>query len=59
MVGLAIVLVVLIGSVLGSLLPILLRRTGIDPAYASSPLVACLMDILGVTIYFGLASLVL
>lgn len=51
--------VVLWGTVAGSLLPLLLRRAGADPATASSPMVATIMDASGTLIYLGLAILIL
>ncbi len=51
--------VVLWGTLLGSLLPLLLKRLGFDPATASSPMVATLMDASGTLIYLGVAILVL
>lgn len=47
--------VVLWGTIVGSLLPLLLRRLKLDPATASSPLVATLMDASGTLIYLGVA----
>ncbi|MGE0711031.1 MAG: magnesium transporter [Planctomycetota bacterium] len=47
------------GSLLGSLLPMFLARNGIDPAITSSPLVAGLVDIVGIVIYFSIARFVL
>jgi magnesium transporter len=41
------------------MLPLLLRRGGFDPATASSPMVATLMDASGTLIYLGVAILVL
>ncbi len=58
-VGLAIFAVVMWGTLLGSLLPLLLKRLRFDPATASSPLVATLMDASGTLIYLGVAILVL
>jgi magnesium transporter len=58
-VGTAVVGIVIWGTLIGSLLPILLQRIGLDPATSSSPLVATLMDISGLTIYFVLALLFL
>lgn len=55
----ALVGVVLWGSVTGSMLPFLLRRLGLDPATASAPFVATLVDVTGLIIYFTVASLVL
>ena len=51
--------VVTFGTVVGSMLPFLLRRAGLDPASASAPFVATLVDVMGIVIYFTLASLVL
>ena len=53
------VAIVTAGCILGSLLPILLDRAGIDPAITSSPLVAGLVDILGIVFYFLIARLFL
>lgn len=51
--------VVLFGSLTGSMLPFILRRLGLDPASASAPLVATLVDVTGLVIYFQLAHLLL
>jgi magnesium transporter len=51
----AVFFVVIWGILLGSLLPLLLRRLKLDPASASSPMVATLMDASGTLIYFGMA----
>ena len=51
--------VVLFGSVVGSMLPFLLRKCGFDPATSSAPFVATLVDVSGLVIYFVVASLVL
>lgn len=51
--------VVLFGSVIGSMLPFILRRFGFDPATASAPFVATLVDVTGIVIYFTAASLIL
>ncbi len=51
--------VVLWGSLVGSMLPFALRRLGFDPASASAPFVATLVDVTGLVIYFGVASVVL
>ncbi|WP_428265570.1 magnesium transporter [Haliangium sp.] len=58
-VGTAVVGIVIWGTLIGSLLPILLARLGMDPATSSSPLVTTLMDISGLTIYFLIALVVL
>jgi magnesium transporter len=58
-VGLSVLGVVTFGTLCGSMLPFLLRRLGLDPAAASAPFVATLVDVTGVTIYFTVAHLVL
>ena len=58
-VGLALVGIVLWGSLAGSMLPFLLRWIGIDPATSSAPFVATLVDVSGLIIYFSVAGLVL
>ncbi|MGM0404190.1 MAG: magnesium transporter [Thermodesulfobacteriota bacterium] len=55
-VALAMVCVVLFGSLLGMSLPFLLTRLNLDPATASAPLVTSIADIGGVVIYFGIAT---
>jgi len=52
-------LVVLCGTLLGSFLPLLFRRLGLDPAMMSSPFVAGLIDVLGIVIYMQVALSVL
>ena len=54
-VGLALVGIVLVGSITGSMLPFLLKRFNFDPASASAPLVATLVDVSAISIYFGIA----
>jgi magnesium transporter len=44
------------GTLMGSMLPLALRRFGLDPASASAPLVATLVDVTGLLIYFTFAS---
>lgn len=58
-VGAALVGVVTFGSLIGSMLPFVLRRLGFDPASASAPFVATLVDVSGLVIYFGVAYLIL
>ena len=58
-VGLAVVGVVAFGSLIGSMLPFVLRRFGLDPASASAPFVATLVDVAGVIIYFTVALVIL
>jgi magnesium transporter len=54
-VALSLVLVVLVGTVVGSMLPLLLHRLGFDPAVASSPFVASIVDVTGIVVYFTVA----
>ena len=58
-IGGAVLGVVTFGSLVGSMLPFLLRRLGLDPASASAPFVATLVDVTGLMIYFTVALLVL
>ena len=58
-VSLALVGVVLWGTLIGSLLPFLLRRLGFDPAASSAPFVATLVDVTGLVIYFSVGIVVL
>lgn len=51
--------VVLWGVLSGAMLPFLLKRLGFDPATASAPFVATLVDVTGLVIYFSIASLTL
>jgi magnesium transporter len=58
-IGFSVLGVVLWGTLSGSMLPFVLRRIGLDPASASAPFVATLVDVTGIVIYFTIASLVL
>jgi magnesium transporter len=58
-VGLSLVGVVMWGSLMGSILPFVLRSLRFDPASASAPFVATLVDVTGLVIYFTVAALVL
>ncbi len=51
--------VVLWGTVAGSMLPLLLKRAGLDPAVSSAPFVATLVDVTGIVIYFEVAARIL
>jgi magnesium transporter len=55
----ALVGIVTFGSLSGSMLPFILKRLGFDPASASAPFVATLVDVTGLVIYFGVAALIL
>jgi magnesium transporter len=58
-IGFALIGIVGFGSVAGSMLPFLLKRIGFDPASASAPFVATLVDVTGLVIYFSVAYLIL
>jgi magnesium transporter len=55
----ALIGIVTFGSLAGSMLPFALQRLGFDPASASAPFVATLVDVTGLVIYFGVAALIL
>jgi magnesium transporter len=55
LIALTIVTIVVMGCVVGALLPLLLQRLGIDPATSSTPFIATLVDLFGILIYLGLA----
>jgi magnesium transporter len=58
-VGSALIGIVGFGSLAGSMLPFLLKRLGFDPASASAPFVATLVDVTGLVIYFSVAFVIL
>ncbi|HET7534918.1 MAG TPA: magnesium transporter [Candidatus Didemnitutus sp.] len=58
-VGIALVGIVLWGSLMGSMLPLILKRCGLDPATSSAPFVATLVDVTGLIIYFSVAFLIM
>jgi magnesium transporter len=58
-IGFSLLGVVLWGTISGSMLPLFLKRLGLDPAVSSAPLVATLVDVTGLLIYFSLASIFL
>jgi magnesium transporter len=58
-VALSLVGIVLWGTVTGSMLPLVLRRLGLDPANSSAPFVATLVDVTGLVIYFSIARMLL
>jgi magnesium transporter len=58
-VGVSLVGVVLWGTIAGSMLPIVLKRFGADPATSSAPFVATLVDVTGLIIYFSLAFVIM
>ena len=58
-IGAALIGVALWGTLMGSMLPLLLKRLGADPAASSTPFIATLVDVTGLLIYFGTAYLML
>lgn len=58
-IGLSLIGVVLWGTLMGSMLPLLLKRLGADPATSSTPFVATLVDVTGLIIYFSVAFSIL
>lgn len=55
-VGISLLGVVLVGTVVGAILPLGLKRIGLDPAVSSSPFIATLVDVCGIMIYFTVAK---
>ena len=58
-IALSMILIVIVGSLIGMLLPFILSRLRMDPATASTPLVTSIADATGVLIYFSIASAIL
>jgi magnesium transporter len=55
----AVAIICLWGTLVGSMLPLIFRRMGVDPGIASSPFVATFVDVTGIVIYFSIASIYL
>ena len=58
-VSVSLIFIVLWGTLSGSMIPFLLKKVGLDPATASAPFVATLVDVTGLIIYFTIAALFL
>jgi len=58
-IALGMFLVIIFGSMFGTLLPFALTRLGLDPAVASAPLITSVVDVVGITIYFATAVAIL
>ena len=58
-IGVSLILVVLWGTISGSMVPFILKRLNLDPATSSAPFVATLVDVTGLIIYFSVAGLLL
>ncbi|MEP6692572.1 MAG: magnesium transporter, partial [Gemmatimonadaceae bacterium] len=54
-IALTLFLVVVAGTLVGAMLPLVFTKVGVDPAIASSPFVASLVDVVGIIIYFRIA----
>lgn len=59
LIGLTIVGIVLLGCLVGSMTPLVLHRTGVDPATSSTPFIATVIDVVGILLYLNLAELLL
>ncbi|MGB5265366.1 MAG: magnesium transporter [Polyangiales bacterium] len=58
-VGASILAIVTLSTMIGSLLPLLIRRAGLDPAVSSTPFIASVVDVLGLVVYFAMAQVIL
>ncbi len=58
-IGTSILAIVTLSTMIGSLLPLLIRRAGLDPAVSSTPFIASVVDVLGLLVYFAVAELIL
>jgi len=58
-VGVSLVAVVTLGTLVGALMPLLIKRLGLDPAVSSTPFVASLVDVFGLAVYFTVSRVVL
>ena len=58
-VSISLVSVIVIASLIGTFIPILLNRVGIDPALATGPFITTSNDICGILIYFSIAKIIL
>jgi magnesium transporter len=56
-VGQAVAAICLWGTLIGSMLPLVFKRLGVDPGVASSPFVATFVDVTGIVIYFTIATI--
>ncbi|MFI5296850.1 MAG: magnesium transporter [Polyangiales bacterium] len=59
LIALTLIGIVTMGCVVGSMLPIMLKRFGFDPATSSTPFIASLVDVMGIIIYFNIAKFLL
>jgi magnesium transporter len=59
LVALTLIGIVVMGCVVGGMLPLFLHRIGLDPATSSAPFIATLVDVFGIVIYLNLPQLIL
>jgi magnesium transporter len=57
-VSISVISVVTVGSLVGSLMPLGIKRIGLDPAVSSTPFIASLVDVLGLLVYFSIARII-
>jgi magnesium transporter len=58
-IGLTLVAIVMTGCTVGSMLPLVLKRFGVDPATSSAPFIASLVDVLGIIVFVHVAKVVM
>jgi len=58
-IGASVLAIVTLSTMIGSLLPLLIRRVGLDPAVSSTPFIASIVDVLGLIVYFSVAQVIL
>lgn len=58
-VSISVLAVVTVGTLVGSLLPLAIKRVGLDPAVSSTPFIASLVDVLGLLVYFSISRAIL
>jgi magnesium transporter len=59
LIGTTLVAITTVGCTVGSMLPLIIKRLGFDPATSSTPFIASLVDVMGILVYFNLAKLIL
>ena len=55
-IGISLIFIVMAGTIAGSMLPLLMKKLGFDPAASSAPFVATFSDVMGILIYFSIAT---
>ena len=59
LIGITIVCIVAGGCIIGGMMPLIIKRFGLDPATSSTPFIASLIDVIGILIYFSMAKVLL